>query len=104
MGQQYITKSPTVGMMVKMSDEELEAWTAQRIRDVQNHFRKLTAGAQRDYFDAMAAQIVMACADADATDWPADLHLADVIEKHLVRTLRAVTISPAGTSRKARGF
>lgn len=75
-----------------VTDEEIEAWEAQRIAAIRANLRDLCQ-AHPEYFweeiDAVVAQIVMGCSDVDDRDWPEDLHLGDVIEKHLVRHMHA---------------
>jgi hypothetical protein len=39
--------------------------------------------------EAAVAALRTACAEHGDNDWPVDLHLADVIEKHLMRHLPA---------------
>jgi hypothetical protein len=39
----------------------------------------------RQYEKDIRAALRIECSDIDANDWPDDLHMADVIEKHLCR-------------------
>jgi hypothetical protein len=43
----------------------------------------------RAHLDAARAMLRIECAEAGCNDWPDNLHLADVIEKHLCRSLWA---------------
>lgn len=74
-----------------MTDEELERWTSERVKAVKARIDRMPKEWAVDEFKALAAQLVLACADAGATDWPENLHLADVLEKHL---MRAVVVRP----------
>lgn len=69
-----------------MTDEEIEVWTTERIATIQALLRKL-ADKSPEYFwreiDQAVAQIVIGTAKANDFDWPDDLHLADVVDKHL---------------------
>lgn len=68
-----------------MTDEALEQWTRDRVEAVNRHLAGVGERYLREYFAEVVAALVSACGDAGATDWPAELHLADVIEKHLMR-------------------
>jgi hypothetical protein len=75
------------GESTTMTDEELERWTDERVDAVKTDIDGIGLADLRLYAKEIAAQIVIACADAGATDWPADLHLGDVVEKHLMRSV-----------------
>ncbi len=45
--------------------------------------------AARAHLAAVRAMLRIECAAAGCNDWPNDLHLADVVEKHLARKLNA---------------
>jgi hypothetical protein len=68
-----------------MTDEERERWVSRQIKDVRATIETMPDRYLREYLQSVAGQLVIACADAGATDWPPNLHLADVIEKHLAR-------------------
>lgn len=73
-----------------MTDEELENWQAERISAIRYRLHK-TFDTNPDAFwreiDSAVAHIVMATVAADEMDWPESLHLADVIEKHVIKAI-----------------
>lgn len=68
---------------MSMADEQLEAWKRERIEAINFNLGWYDHKGLLEYFKEVVAQIVIAAADVDDTDWPADLHLGYVIEKHL---------------------
>lgn len=70
-----------------MTDEDMEQWTSARVNAIRNRIDRMNDGELRAYLKDIVYYLVSACADAGATDWPAELHLGDVIEKHLMRAV-----------------
>lgn len=71
-----------------MGEEELEDWQAERIAAIQLRLRIEYASNPASFWneiDETVTYIVMGTADLNDTDWPEDLHLADVVEKRLNR-------------------
>ncbi len=70
-----------------MTDEEIERWQSERIAAMRKHLASLPHDRLVKYASEVCAQIILACAEVDATDWPEGLHMADVVEKRLMRAV-----------------
>jgi hypothetical protein len=68
-----------------MTDEEMSVWKLERMAAITEHLRGMSHQRLLYYCREIALQVVIAAADMDDTDWPAELHLGDFIEKHLAR-------------------
>lgn len=76
-----------------MSDQDLmdiqrEDWQRERIDAILKRLRDLERKHPDEFWaeiESVIAQIVMACAELDDMKWPADLHLGDLVEKHVIR-------------------
>ncbi len=54
---------------------------------VKSRLQARSASGVLGEFEELAAMLIIECGDADAMYWPADLHLRDVFDKHLMREI-----------------
>lgn len=73
-----------------MTDDELERWKSERVAALHASHAKMTDAQVRDYLDDIARAIVILAGDVEATEWDADLHLVDVLDKHVGRAVSAL--------------
>lgn len=71
-----------------MTDEELEEWIENRVSTIRRKLRE-QALLYPDIFwreiDSIVFFIVDGCVELGDTDWPENLYLGDVMDKHLIR-------------------
>lgn len=71
-----------------MTEEELEQWATERIAAIRLKLRFFKDNHPEHFWeeiDSIVNFIVDGCIEIGDTDWPEDLHLGDVLEKHLIR-------------------
>lgn len=83
-----VTPAPVAGPDWNSAPEWSNWWQGERIAAIQARLRSKFNEHPEAFWEelnATVAFIVMGCVDAGDTEWPADLHLADVVDKHLNR-------------------
>lgn len=71
-----------------MTDEECEQWATSQLAKVRQGIASMSDEKVRAYLNDIAGWIVVLANNVDARDWEPDLHLGDVLEKHIGRTIR----------------
>lgn len=71
-----------------MTDEEYEEWVDNKFTNIRKRLKK-EADENPEHFwleiESIIINIVTGCGEIGDFDWPDDLHLGDVLDKHLIR-------------------